>query len=278
MSTFRWWATLVIGTAAALLIAWLAHVAGVPLRVVLVIVASSAALGWLIMLVTVPWSLYFSARQVVAEMAISRERGITVAPARQTEAARIARRLLRIAIGAHAATAVATVVITYLVGGRAGYYLAGFYLLSAVIRPAAAYLGHVRGRISALSVESLHPRQDVAALRQDHKALAGRVEELAAMQREVASALSHAESRLADDIAHARHVLTADLARVQDAQAAGQDAARAREEVISRRVDAMVRQVEQTLDGISDHQEVQAGLRALIRMIRQDAAGDQGSP
>lgn len=272
-SAVRWWAVLVIGTAAALLVAWLAHVAGVSLRTVLVIVAGGIALAWLIMLVTVPWSLYFAARQLVAEMAISRERGITVAPAREAEATRIARRLLRIAIGAHAATAVATVVITYVAGGVVGYYLAGFYLLSAMIRPAAAYLGHVRRRISAMSAETLHPREDVTTLRQDQKALAGRVEELAAMQRGAASALSHAESRLADDIAHGRQVLTADLARVQDAQAADRGAASARDEAISRRFDAMVRQIEQTLDGISDHQEVQAGLRALIRMIRQEAGG-----
>jgi hypothetical protein len=124
-----------------------------------------------------------------------------------------------------------------------------------------------------MSAESLHPREDVAALRQDHEALASHVEELAAMQREVTGALSHAESRLSDDIAHARQVLTADLARVQDAQVVDRDAARARDEAISRRVEAMVRQIEQTLDGISDHQEVQAGLRALIRMIHQEADG-----
>jgi hypothetical protein len=37
---------------------------------------------------------------------------------------------------------------------------------------------------------------------------------------------------------------------------------------LGRRIDAIARQVEATLDGISDHAELQAGLRALVRMIR----------
>jgi hypothetical protein len=40
-------------------------------------------------------------------------------------------------------------VISYAAGSRAGYYLAGFYLLSAALRPAAAYFGHLRQRLMA---------------------------------------------------------------------------------------------------------------------------------
>jgi len=69
---------LVPATGAAILIAWLARVSGVPLRTVLSIAAGAVALGWLILLVAVPWNLYFAARRVVAEQAVSRGRGITV--------------------------------------------------------------------------------------------------------------------------------------------------------------------------------------------------------
>ncbi|SRR5712692_10031978 len=269
-SSVRWWAAIVIGTAAALLIAWLARLARVPVQDLVSVAAGAVALAWLIVLVTVPWSLYFGARQVTAEMAISRERGITVPVARQAEVDRIAQRLLRIAIGGHIATAVATVVVTYVVGGTAGYYLAGFYLLSALIRPVAAYLAHVRGRLRALSADSRYPREDAATLRQDLKGLTAQVGTLAAAQREAVSDLRRTETRLTGDIAHAGQVLTADLARIKDAQAADRDAARNRDEEIGRRVDAMVRRIEQTLDGISDHREVQAGLRALVRLIRED--------
>ncbi len=34
----------------------------------------------------------------------------------------------------------------------------------------------------------------------------------------------------------------------------------------------MVRHIEDTMDGISDHQELQTGIRALIRIIKADGA------
>jgi len=55
-------------------------------------------------------------------------------------------------------------------------------------------------------------------------------------------------------------------------QAADRAAARSRDEDLGRRIDQMVRRIEATLDGISDHQELLAGLRALVRMVRSDPA------
>jgi hypothetical protein len=87
-----WWAMVLGGAAAALLFAWLGRLAGVPLSTSLSIGAGGVALAWLIVLVTVPWNLYFAARPAVADMAVSRERGITVRAAQEEEARRLARR------------------------------------------------------------------------------------------------------------------------------------------------------------------------------------------
>jgi hypothetical protein len=59
---------------------------------------------------------------------------------------------------------------------------------------------------------------------------------------------------------------------VQDAQAADRSAARSGDEDLGHRIDAMVRRIEATLDGLSDHQELLTGLRALVRMVRSDQA------
>ncbi len=276
-AAIRWWAAVVAGTAAALLLAWLGHVAGVPLATLLAIGAGAAALAWLILLVAVPWNLYFAARGLVAQMMVSRERGIDVRPGQDAEAQRIARRMLWFALGGHGATAAAAAVVAYLTGSLAGYYVAGSYLLSALIRPAAAYFSHLRERITVLSRESVHPRDDVISLRLKVDELAEMVKALAAgLQRargEVTDDLRRTESRLTGDISHARELLTADLARIQDAQAADREAARSRDEDLGRRIDQMIRRIEGTLDGISDHRELQAGLRALVRMIRADPSG-----
>lgn len=275
-SVIRWWAVVVAGAAAALLFAWLGRLAGVPLSALLSVGAALAALAWLILLVTMPWNLYFAARQAVAEMAVSRARGITVRPGQEAEARRIARRMLWFALAGHAGTAAATAVITFVSGAAVGYYLASFYLLSTAIRPAVAYFSHLRQRLAALTRETRHPRDDVQSLKEKVSGLDGAVKGLQAGLRQAhrgaADDLRRAESALTDDLAHLRQQVTTDLARLEDAQAADRAAARSREEELGRRIGQMVRRIDTTLDGISDHQELLTGLRALVRMIRSEPA------
>jgi hypothetical protein len=272
----RWWARIVIGTAAALLIAWLGHLAGVSLRTVLSIGAGAAALAWLIVLVAVPWNLYFAARRVVTEMAVSRARGIDVQPEREYEAGRIARRMLWFALGGHVVTVVVVVVVTYFSGETIGYYFTASYLLAAAIRPAAAYFAHLRARIRTLSQESLHPREDVVSLREKVGGLTMTAEklaeDLAESHRALGTDLRRTEEKLADGIAHSRQVLTADLARLQDAQVTDRDAARLRDDELGRRIETMIRRIDETLTGLGDQQELLVGLRALVRMVRAEPA------
>ena len=96
--------------------------------------------------------------------------------------------------------------------------------------------------------------------------------ELRQAQRGAADDLRRTESTLAGDIAHTRQLLTTDLARLQDAQAADRAAARSRDDDLGRRIEQMVRRMEATLDGVSDHQELLSGIRALVRMVRSDPA------
>ena len=270
-SMIRWWAMILAGAAAALLLSWLGRLAGVPVSTLLTIGAGAVALAWLVVLVTVPWNLYFAARRAVAEMAVSRGRGITVPAAYSGEASQIARRMLWFALGAHSATALAAAVIAYVSGATLGYYFAGFYLLSAAARPAVAYLAHVRERITTMTRESRHPRDDIAALKLNVDALAETLAGLRAELPRMRDEFRRTESTLAGDIAHARQLLTADLSRVQDAQADDRAAARSLHDDLARRIDQMVRRIDATLDGIDDHQELLTGIRALVRMIRTDA-------
>ncbi|HET7014285.1 MAG TPA: hypothetical protein VFI65_10260 [Streptosporangiaceae bacterium] len=272
----KWWATLAVGTAAALLIAWLAQLAKVKPAELLAIVAGAAALGWLIVLVSAPWNLYFGARQVMAEIMVSRRRDIHVEPADEAEARRIQRRMLWFALGGHVVTAIGAVLIGYLADQTEGYYFAGFYLFSAAIRPAVAYFSHLRKRIGELSRETQYPRDDVLTLKSGLADLTTTVKELAEelplASRAAADELANATARLTGDLTHAQQRLVSDLTRLEDAQAADRQAARERADELGRKVDRMTRQIESTLDGLSDHQELQAGLRALVRMIRADAA------
>ena len=266
------WFLVLIGAAAALLIAWLGHIVRVPVTTLLTVGVVVIALSWLVLLTTVPWNLYFSARRAALEMAVSRERGIAVRPRYGEEAGQLSRRMLRFALGAHVGTALAAAAIAFFSGNRAGYYIAGISLLSTAFRPAAAYFGHVRERIKVLTRESTHPRDDLATLLQRTGMIEQSISELRVHLRDASTDLRQTESRLTDTVAHARQVLTADLNRLQDVQAADGAAARSRDEDLERRIDRMVRNIEATLDGISDHQELLTGLRALVRMVRSDPA------
>ncbi len=275
-SVTKWWAALAFATAVSLLIVWLARVAGVPLRTLLSIVAGGAGLAWAVALVTIPWNLYFTARQVTAQMAVSDARGIAVRDLDRAEGRRIERRMLWFALGGHVVTALAIGVVTYFSGQIIGYYFTGFYLLSALVRPAAAYFSHLRERLSALSSESQHPRDDVIALRTKIDSLTGTTQRLTGEAHELRQSLGErigrVEARLSDEIAHNAKMLVADVSRVQAAQSSDREESLTRDAELGRKIDRMIRQFEATLDGFSDHQELQVGLRALIRMIKADAA------
>jgi DNA anti-recombination protein RmuC len=183
--------------------------------------------------------------------------------------------MLWFALGGHLVTAIGAGLIGLLARETAGYYFAGFYLFSAAIRPAVAYFSHLRRRIGELSREARFPRDDVVALRSELKDLRGTVrrlnEQLPQASRTAADELRATTARLTGDLTHAQQRLVADVTRLEDAQAADRQAARERADELGRKVEAMTRRIEATLDGLSDHQELQAGLRALVRMIRADA-------
>jgi hypothetical protein len=266
------WFLVLAGGAVALLIVWLSRVVSLHATTLLTAGAVIIALSWLVVLTTVPWNLYFAARRAAQEMAVSLERGIAVQVGYGEEAGRISRRMLWFALGAHVVTAAAAAAIALFSGSKVAYYIAGISLLSTAFRPAAAYFGHVRERIQVLTRESTHPRDDVATLLRQAEEIEQSVSELRSHLRSANEDLRRTESALADGIAHARELLTTDLNRLQDTQAADRAAARSRDEDLERRIDQMVRRIEATLDGISDHQELLTGLRALVRMVRSDPA------
>jgi hypothetical protein len=264
------WFLVLTGAAAALLITWLDHVVRVPLTTLLTAGAVIIALSWLVILTTVPWTLYFAARRTAQEMAVSRERGIAVPPGYDQEARRISRQMLRFALGAHLGTALAAAVTAIATGNKAGYYIAGISLLSTAFRPAAAYFGHLRERVKVLARDSTHPRDDVATLLHKTDLLEQSVSELRLRQQGASDELRRTESALTDAIDHARQVLAGDQSRLQDTQAADRAASRSRDDDLERRIGQLTRMIEATLAGISDHQELLAGLRALVRMVRSE--------
>ncbi|WP_338675788.1 hypothetical protein V1460_24635 [Streptomyces sp. SCSIO 30461] len=239
-----------VAAAAAALV--FAYAAGAPTAVVLGVSAGVLSLLWLLLLLTLPWNLYFRAHSVLAEIAVSREKGLVVSPVRDAEAARIARMMLRTAVAGHVVTASVVVAVTWATGEFTGYWFAAFFLLSTFFRPAGAYFAQLRRRLGTLLTDVMYPRDDVVALR-------ARVDR------------AEAGTRALEEKAEEQYRALAELRRTMDAVSMG---AHARAEESDRRIAALGREFESTVNRLTDNQEIIAGVKAFLRLLRSDDTGD----
>ncbi|MEW1699215.1 MULTISPECIES: hypothetical protein [unclassified Streptomyces] len=233
----------------------LAYAVGAPPGTVLAVGAGVLGLLWLLVLLTAPWSLYFRAHTVLTEIGTSREKGLAVAPEREAEARRIARVMLRVAVAGHVGTAAAALAVAVATGRAAGYWCAGFFLLSTFFRPAGAYFGQLRRRLGGLLVDVTFPRDDVVAL-------TGRVASL-----ESGGAVLEAK-------AEEQYRALAELRRTVDAVGLS---AQARSDGTDRKIAALAREFESTIDRLTDNEEIITGLKAFLRVLRAtDITGGPG--
>ncbi|MFD8566593.1 hypothetical protein [Streptomyces sp. NPDC057694] len=244
---------LVVCGAAVVVALVLVHVLDVPVETLLLAVGGVLCLVWLIVLLTVPWNLYFRARSVVHEAGVSREKGIAVPGDRDAEAARIAKVMLRTAIGAHLCTGAAAVAVAVATGREAGYWLAGCYLLSTFFRPAGAYFSALRRRLATLGREVRFPRDDIAAVRKEVADLTKGNKVLEHMAEEAYSS----------------------LARLHEALDVVGISANQRADRTDQRLDAMSREFESVVNRLTDNQEIITGLKAFLRLLRADGASAQ---
>jgi hypothetical protein len=216
----------------------------VSLSTVLSVGMGALCLLWLVLLLTVPWNVYFQARELIREIQTSREQGLEVPPGRDEEARRIAVRMRAAAIGAHLLSAAILTVITYFSGATVGYYFVGFYLVSTVFRPTGAWFAHLRGRLSTMLNEVRYPRDDVLDLKQRVTALEHR-----------ADTADEGARRLGEEDRELRDLVKG---------------CELRDHELDRRLDAVGRQFEDTISRLTDNQEVIAGIKAFLRLLRTE--------
>ncbi|TCC32106.1 hypothetical protein [Kribbella sindirgiensis] len=226
----------------------LVAIADVSLQEILSLFLGVLCLLWLILLLTVPWNLYFQAYALIHEIRTSRDRGIDVPDGREPEARRIASRMRWFAIGSHLVSAALVALITYLSDGAIGYYLAGLYLVSTFFRPAGAYFSYLRDRMSTMLQEVKHPRDDVIET-----------------MRRLDTVRTDLEGLHDTSDAQARRVT-----QLEQGLAAAEANAIARDRALHAKVDAHARQFEHSLTRLTDNQEVIAGLKAFLRLARSE--------
>jgi hypothetical protein len=133
---------------------------------------------WTILIVTVPWNIYFKARDVSQTGQESQLQGIDIEDRQIQYASGIATKALIVAIRLHLGTAA---VLYYLaINGvtALGYWSSIGVLLLTFLRPAISTYEYLATRLSTMQDQFTHPRQDIFELRNRFEQLEDQVTQL----------------------------------------------------------------------------------------------------
>lgn len=200
-------------------------------------------LFWLMVLLKVPWDLYFQAHAVGFELQRARERGIKTPEGRVEYIQMLRPRLLALALGAHVFSSALIAGITYATHGQVGYYFAVFYLVSTVFRPVAAGYTYLAGKLLSIGTEAHYPREDVMEMRDRLQAQEEETKRLKELTEQQGEALQEETIRRESETRELR----------QGMQGIG-------------------REFEGAIGRLTDNQEVIKGIQAFVRLISQSTA------
>ncbi|MFM7600653.1 MAG: hypothetical protein ACKO7R_05565 [Pseudanabaena sp.] len=121
---------------------------------------------WLIIIVTVPWNVYFQSKAVLNQAAISKEKGINVDDNQLPYVKSLAQKSLGLALGLHVVSAISLYALASSGVGTVGYVGAIAALLLTILRPAISAYEYISQRLRSISQQIDYPREDVMELRQ----------------------------------------------------------------------------------------------------------------
>jgi hypothetical protein len=133
---------------------------------------------WTILIVTVPWNIYFKAKAVAQTGTESQLQGMDV-PERQIQYAKgVATKSLFVAIGLHLGTAIGLYWLAATGVTGLGYWSSIGVLLLTLLRPAISTYEYLATRLGDMQNQFLYPREDIFELRSRFGQLENRVNEL----------------------------------------------------------------------------------------------------
>ncbi|MEP0760189.1 hypothetical protein NC997_22020 [Trichocoleus sp. DQ-A2] len=128
-------------------------------------VIGAASFWWLLVIVTVPWNIHFDAKEVIAEAALSTEKGIAIDEKQVKYAKALANRSFWVAIALHFLSAAGLYTLAVTGISAVGYVSSGAALLLTALRPAVRTYEYLAARLSMIRQEFQYPRQDIWELR-----------------------------------------------------------------------------------------------------------------
>jgi hypothetical protein len=136
------------------------------------------AFTWLMMIVVVPWNVYFEAKEVLSEAKTSEKRAIVFDNSNLPYLRNLAFWSLLIAIFLHLASAGGLYWIAWAQISTVGYAGAGAALLLTLLRPAVRAYQYISDRLYQIRQEIKYPREDVVLLKDNVELLLNDVKDL----------------------------------------------------------------------------------------------------
>lgn len=139
-----------------------------------------ASFWWLVIIVTVPWNIYFEAQEILAEAATSREKGIEVKEKQVKYTRLVARWSIIVAIALHILSAIGLYTLAATGISAVGYIASSATLLLTALRPIIRGYEYLVTRLSLIRNQIKYPREDVLELRRRFEKLEKRLVNLEA--------------------------------------------------------------------------------------------------
>jgi hypothetical protein len=133
---------------------------------------------WAILIVTVPWNIYFKAKSAVQTGKESQLQGISIEERQIKYASEIATKSLIVAIGLHLGTALGLYWLAINGITSLGYWSSVGVLLLTLLRPAISTYEYLAARLTAMQEQFAYPRADILELRGRFQQLEDRVTQL----------------------------------------------------------------------------------------------------
>ena len=124
-----------------------------------------ASFWWLVVMLTIPWNIYFDARETLTEAQVSQEKGLKFDAKPLAYVRKVARWSIVGAIALHIISAIALYALAATGVSNVGYVSSGLTLLLTILRPAIRGYQYLNARLSNIKKEVTYPREDAIELK-----------------------------------------------------------------------------------------------------------------
>lgn len=157
------------------------HMLNIPAGTMIDWVVGIVAFWWLTGITTLPWNMYFTAKDLLDEAKISERKGITIDQEDVDYAKKKSKLFLRIAIVLHVVSAVGLYLLAFFGISSIGYFAAIIAVVLTFVRPSYRLYDYIIDRLQNMHRKILYPREDVFEVRDELTRQTARINELIAM-------------------------------------------------------------------------------------------------